>query len=115
MTSWSNEFNERKKEDIMRKVLGFALAMLFTVTMVAAAEETSTGRSSAFDDGTKLTVSEQQLSNLTPGEPAKAMFETEGGKHVVASPEPRAIGSEFGGARSWAPTYGTQIDSIQAE
>ena len=113
MTSWSNEFNERKKEDIMRKVLGFALAMLFTGTMVAAAEETSTGRSSAFDDGTKFTVSEKQLSNLTPGEPAKAMFE--GGKHVVVSPEPRAIGSEFGGARSWTSTYGTQIDSIQAE
>ena len=43
------------------------------------------------------------------------MFETDGGKHVVASPEPRAIGSEFGGAKSWTPTYGTQIDSIQAE
>ena len=111
MTNWSNELNDRKREDIMRKVLGFALAILFTLTMVAAAEETI-GRSSVLDDGTKLTVSEKPLSNLAPGEPAKAMFETQG---VVASPEPRAIGSESRSTTGWAPTYGTQIDSIQAE
>jgi len=98
----------------MRKVLGIALAMLFTLTMAAAAEEVA-NRSMILDDGTKITVSEKQLSDLAPGEQVKAMFEMQGGKNVVASPESRAIGSEFGSTWNSVPTYGTQLDSVQAE
>ena len=99
----------------MRKVLGIALAMLFTLTMAAAAEEIADSRSMILDDGAKITVSEKPLSDLAPGEQVKAMFETQGGKNVVAGPASRAIGSEFDSTRSWLPTYGTQLNSIQAE
>ena len=98
----------------MRKVLGFALAMLFALTMVAAAEE-STGRSFVLDNGIKVTVSEKPVSGLAPGEQVKAMFETQGGKPVASGPESRAFGSESRSTTSWAPVYGTQMDSIQAE
>jgi len=56
-TNRSNEFNDRKRGHVMRKVLGIALA----------------------------------------------------------SPESRAIGSEFGSTWNSVPTYGTQLDSVQAE
>jgi hypothetical protein len=102
------------KEDAMRKILGIALAMLFTLTIAAAAEE-GTGRTIILDDGTKITVSEKHASDLAPGAEVKAMFETQGSKSVVANPEPAAIGSEFRSTTSWGPSYGTQMDSIQAE
>jgi hypothetical protein len=112
MTTGNKDTNDRSREAIMRKVLGIALAMLFTLTLAAAAEE-GTGRSFVLDNGAKITASEKQISDLTPGEPAKAMFETQGG--TVVSPEPRAIDSDFGSAHSWLPKYGTEIESIQAE
>ena len=98
----------------MRKVLGIALAMLFTLTIAAAAEE-STGRTITLDDGTKITVSEKHASDLAPGEQVKAMFETSGSKNVPASPAPAAVGSEFRSTTSWGPSYGTEMDSNQAE
>jgi hypothetical protein len=107
-----NEINDRNREATMRKVIGIALAMLFTLTLAAAAEE-SAGRSFLLDNGAKITGSENQISDLTPGEPAKATFETQGGK--VVTPEPRAIGSDLDTAHGWVPKYGTAIDSIQAE
>ena len=92
----------------MRKVLGIALAMLFTLTVAAAAEELGDGRHSmVLDDGTKLTVSEKQISDLTPGEHVKAMFQADGSKNIVTHPDLRAT--------NWGPEYGTQLDSIQAE
>ena len=97
----------------MRKVLGIALAMLFTLTIAAAAEE-STGRTITLDDGTKITVSEKHASDLAPGEQVKAMFETSGSKNVPASPAPAAVGSESR-STNWGPSYGTELDNIQAE
>jgi hypothetical protein len=98
----------------MGKALGIALAMVFTVTTFAAAEDVA-NRSMVLDDGTKITVSEKQASDLTPGEHVKAMFETQGSKNVVTGPEAPAIGSEFRSTTSWSPQYGTQLDSIQSE
>jgi hypothetical protein len=112
-TKSTTEDERPNEEDVMRKVLGIALAMLFTLTIAAAAEE-GTGRSIVSDDGTTITVSEKQLSDLAPGEQVKAMFEY-GSKNAVAGPAPTAIGSEFRSTTSWGPTYGTEMDSNQAE
>jgi hypothetical protein len=112
MTTRNKGTNDRNREATIRKVIGIALAMLFTLTLAAAAEE-GTGRSFVLDNGTKVTASEKQISDLTPGEPAKAMFETQGGK--VVSAEPRAIDADVASTHSWLPKYGTEIDSIQAE
>jgi hypothetical protein len=110
----SNEFNDRKREAVMRKVVGIALATLFTLTVAAAAEE-GTGRSFVLDNGTTISVSEKKLSDVAPGEQVKAMFETQAGTNVIVSPQLRAIGPEPFSGPNWAPTYGTQADSIQSE
>ena len=99
----------------MRKVLGIALAMLFTLTMAAAAEESVATRTSAFDDSIKLTVSEKPLSNLAPGEQVKATYETSGSTNVATGSDFRGSGSDLRATTSWGPSYGTSIDSIQAE
>jgi hypothetical protein len=100
----------------MRKVLGIALATVFTLTIAAAAvADEGTGRSVILDNGTTITVSEKPIADLAAGDQVKAMFETQGSKSVVANPEPAAIGSEFRSTTSWGPSYGTQMDSIQAE
>jgi hypothetical protein len=97
----------------MTKVLGIALALLFTLTLAAAAEESfdRAGHSFMLDNATKVTVSETQVPNLVPGEQVKAMYETGG----VTGLEPRSIGSEFRSTTNWLPTYGTEINSIQSE
>jgi hypothetical protein len=107
----------------MRKVLGLVFALLVTVTLSAAAEEVKGtvkaidrgDHSIVLDDGTKLTVSDRQLTTVTPGEQVRAMYQTDGGKNVVTDLEPRGIGSDFRGTTNWGPSYGTEIDSIQAE
>lgn len=107
----------------MRKVFGMTLALLAAATFSASAAEI-TGTVKAIDradhavvldDGTKLTVSDSQLSTLTPGDQVKAMYETQGGRNVATDVAPRGIGSEFRSTTSWGASYGTQIDSIQAE
>ena len=107
----------------MRKVLGFALAMVFTMTLSAAAEDVVKGtvksidradRSIVLDDGTKLTVSESQLGTIAPGEQVRAMYQTDGSKFVVTELEPKGIGSLDRGTTNWGPTYGTEQESIQA-
>ena len=106
----------------MRKLLGLTLALMLTLTLSAAAEEVKgtvkaidrADHSIVLDDGTKLTVSESQLSTLTPGEQVRAMYQTNGGKNVVTDLEPRGIGSDVRGTTNWGPTYGTEIDSIQS-
>ena len=107
----------------MRKVLGLVLALLVTVALSAAAEEVKgtvkaidrADHSIVLDDGTKLTVSDSQLTTLTPGDQVRAMYQMEGGKNVVTDLGLRGIGSDFRGTTNWGPTYGTEIDSIQAE
>ena len=106
----------------MRKVLGLTLAMLITLTLSAAAEEVKgtvkaidrADHSIVLDDGTKLTVSESQLTTLTPGEQVRAMYQMEGGKNVVSDLDLRGIGSDVRGTTNWGPSYGTDLDSIQA-
>jgi Cu/Ag efflux protein CusF len=108
---------------MMRKVLGLALAMTFTLTMVAAAEEVKgtvkavdrTSHSIVLDDGTTLSVSDSQINNLTAGDQVRAMYHVEGGKQVVTDVEPRGIGSEDRGTTNWGPIYGTDLNSIQAD
>jgi Cu/Ag efflux protein CusF len=118
-----NELERLTSEEIMRKVLGLALAMTFTLTMVAAAEEVKgtvktidrTSHSIVLDDGTMLTVSDSQINNLTAGDQVRAMYHVEGGKQVVTDVEPRGIGSDDRGTTNWGPNYGTEMNSIQAE
>jgi len=106
----------------MRKVLGITLALLLSLTLSAAAEEVRgkvtaidrADRSIVLDDGTRLSVSESQLTNLTPGDQVRAMYETDGGKKVVNGLDFRGIGSDDRGTTNWGPTYGTEIDSIQS-
>ena len=107
----------------MRKVLGMTLALVVTATLSASAAEI-TGTVKAIDradhaivldDGTKVTVSESQLSTLSPGDQVKAMYETMGGKNVATEVAPRGVGSEFRATTNWGPSYGSTLDSIQAE
>lgn len=106
----------------MRKVLGLALALLVTLTLSAAAEEVKgtvtaidrADHSIVLDDGTKLTVSESQLANVTPGEQVRAMYESDGSKNVVSSIGLRGIGSDSRGTTNWGMPDGTDIDSFQS-
>ena len=107
----------------MKKVLGIAAALLVTATLSAAADEVKgtvksidrADHSIVLDDGTKLTVSDSQLTTITPGEQVRAMFETQGGKNVATDLEPRGIGSEPRGTTNWGPSYGMDLNSMQAE
>jgi hypothetical protein len=105
MTKGSRAVNDRKGDNAVRKVLGIALALLFTLTMVAAAEES----------GTHITVSEKPIADLGAGDQVKATFETDGSKRLITPSESRPMGSEFGGTTSWGPVNGTALDSIQSE
>jgi hypothetical protein len=105
----------------MRKVLGLTLALLLTMAISAAADEVRgtvkavdrADRAVILDDGTRLSVSEGQLTDLTPGDQVRAMYETEGGKKVVTGLDHRTIGSDKRGTTNWMPT-GNDIDLLQA-
>ena len=107
----------------MKKVMGLALALLVTVVLPVAAEEVRgtvkainpADHSIVLDDGTKLTVSDRQLTNLTAGDQVRAMFQADGGKNVVSDLDLRGIGSEARGTTNWGPSYGMDLNSIQAE
>jgi hypothetical protein len=114
MAKGSNAVNDRKGDEAMRKVLGIALATLFTLPLIAAAEEVSV-RSFAADNGTQITVSEKPIADLAAGDQVKATFETDGGKQLITPSDSRPTGSEFRSTNSWAPVYGTAMDSIQSE
>jgi hypothetical protein len=98
----------------MRKVLGIALAAVFMLPLVVAAEEVGS-RSFAVDNGTQITVSEKPIADLAAGDHVKATFETDGGKQLITPSESRPMGSEFSRTNSWGPVYGTGMDSIQSE
>ena len=107
----------------MKKVLGLALALLVTVVLPVAAEEVKgtvkainpADHSIVLDDGTKLTVSDSQLTNLTAGDQVRAMYQADGSKNIVTDLDLRGIGSDSRGTTNWGPSYGTEFDSIQAE
>jgi hypothetical protein len=110
-------------EGHMKKVLGLTLALLVIAVLPAAAGEVKgtvkaidpANHSIVLDDGTQLTVSDRQLSTLTPGDQVRAMFQADGSKNVVSDLDLRGIGSEARGTTNWGPTYGTDINSIQSE
>jgi hypothetical protein len=107
----------------MKKVMGFALAVLVAVPVAAAAGELKgtvkaidrADQTIVLDDGTKLTVTERELATITPGDQVKAMYETRGGQNVVSDFSVRGIGSEARSTTNWGPSYGTELDSSQAE
>jgi hypothetical protein len=107
----------------MRKVLGLGLALLLTFTLSAAAEEIA-GKVKAVDpaehsfvleDGTRLWVSDDHLTELSPGEQVQAVYEMRDGKRIVTDLDHRTMGADsqettnFGSAH-----HGTPIDGIQA-
>ena len=86
----------------MRKVLGFGLALVLALPLAAGAEGI-TGKvetvdpadhSIVLEDGTKLSVSDQQLIDLAPGEQVKATYEMQGGKRVITDLDHRTMGSD---------------------
>src|SRR5713101_3644582 len=73
-------------EEIMGKGLALAAALVVALSLSAAAEEV-TGKVTAIDradhsfvleDGTRLSASDSQLSDLTLGEKVQAAYETQG-------------------------------------
>ena len=107
----------------MRKAMFLAVGLLVAAALPASADEVRgtvksidrTDSSIILDDGTKLTVGERSISNLTAGDQVKAMYQTQGGKNVVSDIGVRGIGSEIRGTTAWGPSFGTEIDSQQAE
>ena len=106
----------------MRKVLGLGLALLLTMTLSAAAEEVA-GKVKAVDpadhsfvlqDGTKLWVSDDQITELTAGEQVQAVYEMLDGKRVVTDLEHRAIVDGQETTNFGSLHHGTPVDSIQA-
>jgi len=75
----------------MVKALGLTLALLLTLSLSAAAEQ-ATGtikmidradNSFVLDDGTRLSVSNEHLMDVAPGNQVQAVYETQGGKKIV--------------------------------
>jgi len=107
----------------MRKAMFLALGLLAITALPVAADEVKgtvkaidrADHSIVLDDGTKLTVGEKELSTLTAGDQVRAMYQVEGGKAVVSELGLRGIGSDNRGTTNWGATFGTEIDSAQAE
>jgi hypothetical protein len=107
---------------MLKKALGFALASALVLTLSASANEVKgtvtsidrTDKSVVLDDGTKLWVSDSQISNLTPGDQVRAMYEVEGGKRMVTGIDHRSVGSDDRATTNFGPNFGTEIDSIQS-
>jgi hypothetical protein len=75
----------------MKKAMGFALALTLGLALTAAAEQT-TGtvqavdpgdRSIILDDGTRISVSEGQFSQVSAGDKVLATYEMKGDKKVA--------------------------------
>jgi hypothetical protein len=106
----------------MRKVLGFTLATLLTLTLSATAEEVRgkikaidrADQSIVLDDGTKLSVSENHFRDLAPGDQVQAVYQTQGGKKIVTDLDHRTVvgGQETTNFGSFG---GTEIDRAQSE
>jgi len=76
----------------MKKALGIAVALTFGLALTAAAAEHTTGTIRAFDptdqsiildDGTKISVSSGQFTEMEIGEKVSATFEVKGDKNVA--------------------------------
>ena len=86
----------------MGKVLGLTLALTLALSLSAAAEEAKgtirwinpADHSIVLDDGTRLSVSEGQLADLSLGDQVKAAYETKDNKKVVVQMEHRTPGPD---------------------
>ena len=87
----------------MKKALGFTLALLLTLSVSALAETKAAGtvksvdaagHSFTLEDGTTLTVSDNHLTELAPGDKVQAVYEAQGDKKVVTDLDRRTIGPD---------------------
>ena len=107
----------------MGKALGLALALLLTLSLSAAAEQAkgkvkavdAADHSFVLEDGTRLWVSDSQLTELTPGDKVEAVYEMQGGKKVVTDLVRRALGSDGQETTNFRSTNETRLDSIEAD
>ena len=107
----------------MRKVLGFTLATLLTLTLSATAEEVKgtikavdrADQSFVLEDGTKLSVSGNHLGDLAPGDQVRAVYQTQGGKKVVTDLDHRTMVGGQETTNFGSLHHGTEIDSNQSE
>jgi Cu/Ag efflux protein CusF len=84
----------------MKKALGLTLALMFGLSLSAAAADlqgtvTSIDRASqsfTLEDGTQLSVSDSMLSELTLGAKVQASYEMKDGKNVVIELNRLSIG-----------------------
>ena len=75
----------------MKKALGLALALTLALSLSAAAEQAKgtirsinpADHSIVLDDGTRLWVSEGQLTDLSLGDQVQAAYEMRGDKNIV--------------------------------
>jgi hypothetical protein len=86
----------------MRKILGLTIAMALALSLPAAAEEKlgtirfvdTANHAIVLDDGTRLWVSESQMSGLSQGDSVKASYETKGQRPVVTNIVPAQVGPD---------------------
>src|SRR5207248_2585432 len=105
----------------MRKILGLGLALVLTLPLSAAAEGIMgkvkavdpADHSIVLDDGTKLWVSEDHLTDLAPGDQVQATYEMQGGKRIITDLDHRTIGSDGQGTTNFFSRQPSPIDTIQ--
>lgn len=96
----------------MKKALGLALALVFSLSLTAAAEQIkgtvksvdSAAQSFTLEEGTTLSAAPGTLTDLAPGDKVEAVYETKGGKKVVTGLDRRTTGGEtsnLGGQSSY--------------
>lgn len=81
----------------MTKALGLTLALSLALVLTAAAEEKkgtvrsidTADKSIVLEDGTKLSVSTDQIADMAPGDKVFATYKMQGGKNVVVALERR--------------------------
>ena len=108
----------------MRKALGLALALVFALSLSAAAEEMKIlGKVKAVDpadhsftleDGTKLSASDGHLTDLAPGDKVQAVYEMQGGKKIVTDLDRRTGGPDGQETTNFGSTIGNRLDSLEA-
>src|SRR5262245_50442726 len=106
----------------MKRVVGFAVAMLLAVPLAASAEE-ARGKVKSIDradnafvleDGTRLWVDEGRLAELREGEKVLATYSTQGGKKIVSELEFRTAGDAGETTNMGGRTSPFDSKSIQA-
>lgn len=108
----------------MRKALALGLALAFTLPLTAAATEQVRGKvksidpadhSIVLDNGTKLWVSDDYITELTPGQQVQAAYEMQGGKRIITDLDRRTMGPEGQETTNFYSRYGgTPTDSFQS-